>query len=295
MRGVDDHLAEGGQRGPGVLAALALVGGEGVEEDDPHGAQEGIARRRAVARVGRRPPKAPAISPAAAAPASVPGRDRRWRRARPRGVRNTRTATPRGRSKQGTIARMLRRVALGLALFAGCAASPPSPDPGPAPMAPPASARAPVIADAGAPAAPVVVAPAPPAPPVAPAMEMKQLSEKDWLAAVRQKVGERQKVEAAALRFSASKQLITFVREVPAPPPRKKPRRPPPRRYGIGGAVDTEGSRRAVFVPGESRGAARSRRRICTSWPRIASCTRWRRRLSSGAAAAAEAWVSALT
>jgi hypothetical protein len=76
-------------------------------------------------------------------------------------------------------------------------------------------------------------------------MQMKEVTEKQWLAATRQKLAERLKVEPAELRLSPSKRLVACVRPIP-PPGKKPPRHPPPRRYQIV-VVDPEGARRAVF------------------------------------------------
>jgi hypothetical protein len=84
-------------------------------------------------------------------------------------------------------------------------------------------------------------------------MTMKEVSEKQWLAATRQKLAQQLKVEPTELRFSPSKRLVACVREV-GTASRKPVKHPPPRRYQIL-VVDPEGARRALFDTVTLRGS----------------------------------------
>jgi hypothetical protein len=132
------------------------------------------------------------------------------------------------------------RALLGIALLAGCAAGRKSP-PSSVRDRPVAPIREALPPDAG------TAPPAGPAPVIEPGagMQMKEVSEKAWLASTRQKLAEKLKVEPTELRFSPSKRLAACVREVPRPG-RKPAKHPPARRYQIV-VVDPEGARRGLF------------------------------------------------
>jgi hypothetical protein len=128
-----------------------------------------------------------------------------------------------------------------------CAGNQPPPPERPATPIPAPAARAdaaPVRADA----APVPPAPAEPGG----GMQMKEVSEKQWFADTREKLGQRLKTEPASLQFSPSKQLVAFVRDLTPPPGKKK--KAPPRKFQIV-VVDPEGARRATFTPVVARGS----------------------------------------
>jgi hypothetical protein len=113
-------------------------------------------------------------------------------------------------------------------------------------------------------------------------MEMKEVTEKQWFAETREKLGQRLKTDPGSLQFSPSKRLVAFVRDLtpvpkeasrpaarPAPAkgatkdgakgtskatkgtstaPRAPTRKPPPRKFQIV-VVDPEGVRRGTFTP----------------------------------------------
>jgi hypothetical protein len=83
-------------------------------------------------------------------------------------------------------------------------------------------------------------------------MEMKEVTEKQWLAGIRQKLADKLSVDPAELHFSPSKRLVACVRLV-GKPPKKPPRHPPPRRWQIQ-VLDPEGVRKGVFSPVTLRG-----------------------------------------
>jgi hypothetical protein len=115
------------------------------------------------------------------------------------------------------------------------------------------------------------------------AMQMKEVTEKEWLASTRKRLGDKLEVDGSELRFSPSKRLVACVRQIggprPAPPPtaeakpghhaappaaeakpghhaapHKPPRHPPPRRWQIV-VVDPEGGRRGLFRPVTAKGS----------------------------------------
>jgi hypothetical protein len=164
-----------------------------------------------------------------------------------------------------------------LALAGGCATAP-EPAPAARPAPPPVSAAAAAaVPDGGT--GPVAPAPSPPAPvasagPPAPAgpghgdgrpnLEMKEVSERAWLAALRKKLGEKLGADPAEFRLSPRKQLVAFVRSPSAPPvpaaalAKKKGHRPPPppppRKHLIL-VADLEGKVQATFHPVVARGS----------------------------------------
>ena len=83
-------------------------------------------------------------------------------------------------------------------------------------------------------------------------VETTHLSEKAWLAAQKEKLSQRLKIDASELRFSAAKQWVAFLRGPAEPPPAAKPkpppRHPPPRQYQII-VTDLEGKERDHFRP----------------------------------------------
>jgi hypothetical protein len=84
-------------------------------------------------------------------------------------------------------------------------------------------------------------------------MQMKEVTEKEWVASVRSKLAQRLAVDPAELHFSPARRLVACVRQV-AGAPAKKTRRPPPRHYQII-VVDPEGARRGRFRTVEARGS----------------------------------------
>jgi hypothetical protein len=144
---------------------------------------------------------------------------------------------------------MPRGLAALLVVFAGCATSPE-----PSEVRPPSVAHAPKPPpppppppDAGASlGATIHEAAALPAD-YAPDMGFKELTEKQWLQGIRDKICQRWKVTPADLRFSKARQLVAFVR-TPEVPPVKKGRKPPPRKHQIM-VVDLQAEQRNVFRP----------------------------------------------
>ena len=111
-------------------------------------------------------------------------------------------------------------------------------------------APAPPSKDAGTPdsgAAPTIHAVEPDA-----TMEIKHRTEKQWLAEVREKLGQELKADPAELRFSPDKQWVVIVRG-PPPPPEGKPVKHP-RRYQIL-VTDSAGKRRLQFKPVTLKGS----------------------------------------
>jgi hypothetical protein len=142
---------------------------------------------------------------------------------------------------------MFRPLAFGALVVLGACASAPAPEPAPVPT--------PVVQAAPAreaPAAPADAGPAkalPSAPDPSAGMETTHLSEKAWLASVKEKLSKRLTVDPAELRFSASKQRALYVKGPPPPPATKKPpRHPPVRRFQIV-VVDNEGKALGDFAP----------------------------------------------
>jgi hypothetical protein len=102
------------------------------------------------------------------------------------------------------------------------------------------------------------------------AMQMKEVTEKEWLASTRKKLAEKLEVDAGELRFSPSKRLVACVRQIGGPRPASPPpaeakpghhaaphkplRHPPPRRWQIV-VADPEGVRRGVFRPVTAKGS----------------------------------------
>ncbi len=137
-----------------------------------------------------------------------------------------------------------------LILLAGCATGPAASEPV---RAREAQTTAPPDASSPDPAA-VVPAPATtPGPDPGPGVEMKQLTEQEWLAAVKDNVSRRLKIDQAEIRVSPARRLLAFVR-APAVVGKKPPKRSPPRRYLIE-VVDVEGRRRALFRPVTIKGS----------------------------------------
>jgi hypothetical protein len=95
-------------------------------------------------------------------------------------------------------------------------------------------------------------------------MGMHEVTEKDWLKEIRQKVAEQHKVDPGALIFSPGKLRAAFVRDpaaptlpdaTPVPATRKKPPpRPRIRRFQIV-VVDNQGRKLATFRPITARGS----------------------------------------
>jgi hypothetical protein len=133
----------------------------------------------------------------------------------------------------------------GFLVVASCAGHPPSPPPAVTPLPPPAP-----VADASAP--PATSAGVRPAEPEFGGLQMKEVSEKQWFAATREKLGQRLKTEPASLQFSPSKRQVAFVRDLtPAPGKSKKP---PRRKFEIV-VVDPEGQQRRTFSPVALKGS----------------------------------------
>ena len=149
---------------------------------------------------------------------------------------------------------MHRRALLILGPLLGCAASPAPPTAPPPP--PPQPAAAPVAAAPPKPAPPDA---APAEPTIRPAvvepdasMEIKHRTEKQWLAEVREKLGQQLQSDPAELRFSPDKQWAVVVRG-PPPPPEGKPVKHP-RRYQLV-VSDTAGKRRLQLRPVTLKGS----------------------------------------
>jgi hypothetical protein len=83
-------------------------------------------------------------------------------------------------------------------------------------------------------------------------METKHLTEKQWVATVREQLGKQLKVEPGELRFSPDKQWVVIVRG-PPPPPEGKPIKHP-RRYQIV-VTDAAGKRSLKFRPIVAKGS----------------------------------------
>jgi hypothetical protein len=143
---------------------------------------------------------------------------------------------------------MPRGIAALVVVFAGCATSPEPSEVRPPPVAhapkPPPPAPAP---DAAAPlGATIHEATALPAD-YASDMGFKEMTEKQWLQSIRDKICQRWKVTPADLRYSKARQLVAFVR-TPEVPPVKKGRKPPPRKHQIL-VVDLQAEQRNRFRP----------------------------------------------
>jgi hypothetical protein len=78
-------------------------------------------------------------------------------------------------------------------------------------------------------------------------MGFKEMTEKQWLQSIRDKICQRWKVTPADLRYSKSRQLVAFVR-TPEVPPVKKGRKPQPRKHQIL-VVDLQAEQRNLFRP----------------------------------------------
>jgi hypothetical protein len=122
----------------------------------------------------------------------------------------------------------------------------------------PVAARDPARASAVRPAVPAdgSVAPAPAAPrPADPgaSMQMKEVTEKEWVASVRNKLAQQLAVDPTELHFSPARRLVACVRQVGVAPARKT-RRAAPRHYQIV-VVDPEGARRGRFRTVQARGS----------------------------------------
>jgi hypothetical protein len=83
-------------------------------------------------------------------------------------------------------------------------------------------------------------------------METKHLTEKQWQAEVREKLGQQLKADPAELRFSPDKQWVVMVKG-PPPPPGGKPIKHP-RRFELL-VTDTAGKRRLQFRPVTLKGS----------------------------------------
>jgi hypothetical protein len=151
-------------------------------------------------------------------------------------------------------------------ILAGCATVTVAPAPAPAPSAsdddeedtsPPArAAPPPPAARAPEPRRPVPAE----EPAAAPAKDhfgdvgFKEVNEKDWLADLRAKIAQQEKVEPTDLRVSPGLLRAAFVRSSPVVA-QARPRRPtPPRRHEIV-VVDNQGRRVAAFRPIAARGS----------------------------------------
>ncbi|HEY2729420.1 MAG TPA: hypothetical protein VGK52_05715 [Polyangia bacterium] len=73
----------------------------------------------------------------------------------------------------------------------------------------------------------------------------KEVNEKDWLAALREKIAQQEKVPPTDLRVSPGLLRAAYVRSPPVAPTKSR-RRPPPRRHTIV-VVDNQGRRLATF------------------------------------------------
>jgi hypothetical protein len=135
-------------------------------------------------------------------------------------------------------------------LVVGCAASP-APAAAPRPTAPATPAPPPKVEkpDAGPPeaSAPAIRAAEPDA-----TMETKHLTEKQWVATVREQLSKQLKVAPDELRFSPDRQWVAMVRG-PPPPPEGKPVKHP-RRWQIV-VTDAAGKRALKFRPVVAKGS----------------------------------------
>lgn len=152
-----------------------------------------------------------------------------------------------------------RRTLCALVFLVGCAttADPPAevrrktkktPTPATAVAAGPASpdAGAEVAAASDEPAGPRgIVAAAPSAPEAFGDVGFKEVTEKDWLAGIRNKVAEEQKIDASELRFSPGRLRAAFVKSPPVTTT-KPGRRAPLRRHQII-VVDNQGQKVGTF------------------------------------------------
>jgi hypothetical protein len=86
-----------------------------------------------------------------------------------------------------------------------------------------------------------------------PPFQMNELSEKDWLRGVRDKLAERLKVPAADIFFSPTKQSAAVLRRLDVPSTRRRGP-PPPRRYRIE-VADHQGKVKHRFRPVSARGS----------------------------------------
>jgi hypothetical protein len=162
----------------------------------------------------------------------------------------------------------------------GCASAPPPPAPVTAPPVapPPPPVATPAAAGPAAdpaksavpwaePGAAVSDGPAPSSKIVGdsrPNLDMKEVSEKEWLANLRKKLGQKLNADPGDFRLSPRKQLVAFVRSPPPPPPppappgKKKSRRPPPppppRKHQII-VADLEGKVQGTFRPLQVKGS----------------------------------------
>ena len=83
-------------------------------------------------------------------------------------------------------------------------------------------------------------------------METKHLTEKQWQAEVREKLGQQLKAEPGELSFSPDKQWVVVVKGPPPPPPGKPIKHPRPWQLVV---TDTAGKRRMQFRPVTLKGS----------------------------------------
>jgi hypothetical protein len=142
---------------------------------------------------------------------------------------------------------MLRGTAALLVVLAGCATAPEPSEPPPPPKhtapKPPPPAPPPDAGELG-----TTIHEAKPLPTdYASDMGFKEMTEKQWMQSIRDKICERWKVTPADLHYSKAKQLVAFVR-TPEAPPVKKGRKPKPRQHQIV-VVDLQATQRNLFRP----------------------------------------------
>jgi hypothetical protein len=110
--------------------------------------------------------------------------------------------------------------------------NPPTPPLSPTPPAAPSNANADPFGDVG----------------------FKEVNEKEWLAGIRDKIAQREKIAPTDLRLSPGLLRAAFVRSSPVAAPARPGKRVPPRRHEIV-VVDNQGRRVASFRPIVSRGS----------------------------------------
>jgi hypothetical protein len=129
----------------------------------------------------------------------------------------------------------------------------PATPPAPAPLAPPAPPTAPASSPAAAAAPAKPNGPDGPASSFRPPFQMNELSEKEWLRGVRDKLAERLHVPAADIFFSPTKQTAAVLRRLDEPSTKRRGS-PPPRRYRIE-VADHQGKVKHSFRPVSARGS----------------------------------------
>jgi hypothetical protein len=141
-----------------------------------------------------------------------------------------------------------------LVLAIGCAttadapapASAPSQRPAPEPPAPPAKAEAPAPARAPVQLAALPAAESPAAADPFGDVGFKEVNQKDWIASLREKLAQQEKVPPTDLRVSPGLLRAAYVRSPAGAPVKAGRRPPPPRRHEIV-VVDNQGRRVATF------------------------------------------------